>query len=484
MSIHKRLLCGLLLGLLVLFAVSGGLLHFYVRTVLTRQFDAALAAKAHAVCSLIKQKPDGEAEMDFSAESMPEFGPTGRLDFFQVWQDDGTVLERSPSLGKSDLPRGADVGEGPAMGNIVLADGRAGRSLELQVLPAADEDEKEDDERPRAKPAGAGARSVRVVVAQDRSDLDRTLALLLSAMLLAAAVMVLGTVAIVALVVRRGLRPLGRVAEEAATIDAKSLGFRFSTDAMPGELKPICLRLNDSLRRLEEAFARERRFTADVAHELRTPIAELRCLADVALKWQGDPETAAAYFKDAQDIARQMETVVTTLLALARWQSGSLELSRQPVDVGDVVREAWRGCKDRAASRNLAVSFDVAAPLAVETDRTMLLSVVGNLLSNAVEYATPGGAVVCRAQSCGCGVRLAVTNDNDSLAPDDLPNLFEPFWRKDPARTDSSHSGLGLTLAAAYADVLGAKIEARMPSPRAVSITVDLPVAPQSAPVK
>jgi two-component system sensor histidine kinase QseC len=94
--------------------------------------------------------------------------------------------------------------------------------------------------------------------------------------------MVVGTAVIVALTVRRGLRPLGRVAEEAATIDA-----------MPGALKPICLRLNDSLERLEAAFARERRFTADVAHELRTPIAELRCLADVALKWQGEPESGS-----------------------------------------------------------------------------------------------------------------------------------------------------------------------------------------------
>jgi len=483
MSIHKRLLCGLLVGLLMLFAVSGGLLYFYVRTVLTRQFDAALAAKAHAVCSLIKQS-DGGVELDFSAESIPEFGPTGRFDFFQIWRENGTVLQRSPSLGRNDLPRRTDVGDGPAFGNILLADGRPGRSIELRVVPIADEDEREDGERSRAKAARAGARSVRVVVAQDRSDLHRTLALLLSAMLSAAAVMVLGTAAVVAFTVRRGLRPLGRVAREAATIDAKSLGFRFSTDAMPGELKPICLRLNDSLERLEAAFARERRFTADVAHELRTPIAELRCLAEVALKWQGDPETAAAYFQDAQEIAQQMETVVTTLLALARCQSGSLELSRQAVDLSDAVQEAWRGCKDRAASRNLAVSFDVAVPLVVETDRTMLLSVLGNLLSNAVEYASRGGAIVCRAESCGRGVRLTVTNDNDSLALDDLSHLFEAFWRKDPARTDSSHSGLGLTLAAAYADVLGAKIEATMPSPKALSITVDLPLAPQSAPVE
>jgi two-component system sensor histidine kinase QseC len=298
--------------------------------------------------------------------------------------------------------------------------------------------------------------------------------LLLSALLGVAALVGIAAVAVVTMVVRSGLRPLEQVAERAAGIDAGSLNVRFPTDGLPSELRPICQRLNESLERLEGAFKRERRFTADVAHELRTPIAELRALADVALKWPGNPETSAAYFKDAQEIAQQMETIVTTLLALARCQSGSTRVSYREVVLSNVVQEGWNGHAVAAVNRGLTVTFHISPSLVVETDRSMLFSMVANLLSNAVEYTPRGGSIECRAEVSGSEAWLAVSNNTDSLEPDDLPHVFEPFWRKDPARTDSSHSGLGLTLVAAYAEILGGRVEATLRE-RTLSIAVALP---------
>jgi two-component system sensor histidine kinase QseC len=112
------------------------------------------------------------------------------------------------------------------------------------------------------------------------------------------------------------LRPLSSLAKRAETIHASSLQLRFPTDNIPVELLPIAQRLNDLLARLEASFAREQRFSADVAHELRTPIAELRTLAEVALKWPDDVNQAA--LKEALNIALQMESVATGLMALAR----------------------------------------------------------------------------------------------------------------------------------------------------------------------
>ena len=112
MSIHRRLLVGLLLGLMTLFAISGSLLYFCMHIVLFRQFDTALAAKAHAISGLIYRQDDGEFEFEFSPESMPEFGPNG-LDFFVIRKSNGSVLARSPSLGQSDLPLPSPHWAGP-----------------------------------------------------------------------------------------------------------------------------------------------------------------------------------------------------------------------------------------------------------------------------------------------------------------------------------------------------------------------------------
>ena len=212
-----------------------------------------------------------------------------------------------------------------------------------------------------------------------------------------------------------------------------------------------------------------------MAHELRTPIAELRALADVALKWDGDRETSLGYFKDAQDVARQMERIVTTLLSLARCQSGTMTVVREGVNLGDLIREVWDGHRQAAAERHLAVTFDVAGQMVIETDRTMLHSIVSNLLANAAQYARVGGTVACRAVANGSGLKLTVTNDVDCLSPDDLPHMLEAFWRKDAARTDGSHCGLGLTLVAAYAAALGGKIEVSLLQHDTLCAALDLP---------
>lgn len=465
MSIHQRLILGLLGGMLLLFAASGTLLYGYLRTVLTSQFDAALAAKAHALSGLIKQESDGSLELDFSADSLPEFGPRGRSDYFQVWRADGTSLQRSASLAGVDLAHDIGMTAGVRFTDVSLPDGRPGRSVEFQVVPVAEENENEDQECLGPPPAGADSvpsTRVRLVVAQDRSELERTLRILFSSLVGVAVLLAAATLAIVTVAVRIGLSPLEQVAHQAAALAPESLDIRFPTAGLPGELLPICRQLNESLARLQAAFQRERRFTADVAHELRTPIAELRALADVALKWEGDPETSASYFRDVQEIACQMEKTIGTLLALARCQSGALALVPENLVLDDLVQEAWSFQREQAASRNLAVRFDIPASLVLETDRTLLAAMVANLLANAVEYTPRGGSINVRAEASGSETKLVVSNDADSLCPADLAFLFEPFWRKDPARTDSSHSGLGLALVATYADVLGGRVEAQL----------------------
>jgi two-component system, OmpR family, heavy metal sensor histidine kinase CusS len=473
-SMRGRLLFGMLLGLAALFAISATILYQYMYAVLTRQFNAALADKAHALCSLIKLQSNGELELELAQQ--PNLPPGGNTEFeyFQIWDEAGTVLVRSPALGKQDLPLLA--AKNPVFKDINLPNGRPGRAIVLRFAPVAEDDESGDVKNIQIQPAPASGTNITVAVASERGDLDRVMAILVSALLLVAAFIGLGTALVVTFVLRHGLKPLEQVAQEAAKIDAQSLHVRFSSDGMPSELQPICRRLNDSLERLMMAFQRQRRFTADVAHELRTPIAELRSLADVALQWRSDPEMSLAnFFKDAKDIAVQMEGIVTTLLALARCQSGATTVTSEAVDVGDMIKEAWLACQQKAKGRGLEFRFGITSQPILTTDRTMFISIISNLLTNAVEYASQGGVISCNVQENGSGMRLRLSNDTDFLAPDDLPHLFEAFWRKDPARTDNSHCGLGLTLVEAYAKILGGNVRVSMPAGESFCVELDLP---------
>ena len=133
------------------------------------------------------------------------------------------------------------------------------------------------------------------------------------------------------LIVRRSLNPLRTLASCTREIGPDNLHLRLPTNGLPTELTPICSCVNDLLDRLDQAFKRERRFTSDVAHELRTPIAELRALAEVASRYPNDPEFARNALRDAVGVAKQMQSLVTTLLALVRSErTPAVALNRSP----------------------------------------------------------------------------------------------------------------------------------------------------------
>jgi two-component system sensor histidine kinase QseC len=439
-SIRRHLLTSLLVGLTLVLSAAGVALFLRARVVLTREFDRAERAEAALLAA--QTEDDGEkVQLDLAGVSVPEYDHN---EYYQLWLPDSQTVARSPSLGFDDLPRHE--------GDLVLPDGRPGRAVMVQFVPML----AEEDQPPNPHPP-----TVTLVIARDRVGLNRTLAGIGAGMLLVGAVVLLATALLVTAAVRRGLAPLDAVGQQAATIDASSLQSRFATAAMPAELGPIAARLNDLLARLDEAFQRERRVTADIAHELRTPIAELRTLAEVGVKW---PEEAT--FRDALQIAQRMETLVTGLLALARHDAGHHPVAREPVELRAIVDEVWSPLAERARSRQLDVAIEVTGQW--QTDATLLRMIVGNLLTNAVEYATEHGQI----RVAGNASRLEISNTTDQLTRADLPHLFERFWRKDASRTDAWHSGLGLTLARAATAALGLELSAEMPD--AVTLRVSL----------
>jgi two-component system sensor histidine kinase QseC len=214
---------------------------------------------------------------------------------------------------------------------------------------------------------------------------------------------------------------------------------------------------------LQASFERERRFSADVAHELRTPIAELRSLSEVALKWPPTAEESRQGFDEALGIARRMESLVAALQTIARSEAGETRVQTALIRLPTFMESIWEGFAAGAQDRDLKVRFDLQEAPRVFSDPVLLESVFTNLLANAVEYTPVGGSLRVRATPVGTGtVTVAVGNDADNLTPEDVAQLFDRFWRRDLSRTDTGHSGLGLSLVRAVARTLGARVTAEL----------------------
>jgi two-component system sensor histidine kinase QseC len=470
-SIRRRLTVRLLATVLVLFIASSLLLYTYVRARLTREYDATLAARARAVASLIQFDPKDGLEYGATDQDLAEYRPDENPIFFQVWRDDGTTIARSPSLENHAFTFTPVYYQ--TVQALTLPNGRSGRVLWLQTLPRVEEEN---------RTAAAGkVPPITLAIAQEPRELNSTLQVLASALAIAALLLSAGAALVVTLTVRRSLAPLDRLARQADSIGPDSLDYQFPLSDLPAELRPIASRLNALLDRLREAFTRERRFTADVAHELRTPVAELRSLAEVALKWPDDADHLANY-REILGTARQMEALITRLLSIARCDAGKQSIKRQTFDLCDIIRESWKSHEKIPLTLTHTIAWDIPSTAPIQSDRAMVLAMIDNLLSNAVTYTPPLGKIRVSISNKPTGVHLSITNSCHDISPHDLPHLLEPFWRKDPSRSSRDHCGLGLTLVAAYAKSLDLNFKIDLPEPHTFLASVQFPPTPIPAP--
>ena len=457
-SIRRQLtrrLLGTTLGLLGLgLAALLGVACYAV----VHQFDLALRTKALAISTVTAVTGDS-VRVEFTDRFLQGFDDKRPVDFFQLWLPGGATIARSESLGKAELRREIGTYDKPRYFLCTLPTGRPGRAVGFAFKPK--------------QPKGtARPLEVELVVASDREDLEETLWQLLGLATGCAVLLLAATLWVVPRVLRRGLQSLDRLGEQAAHIDAGSLAARFPVGELPEELRPIGGRLNDLLARLEQSFERERRFSADLAHELRTPIAELRSMAECALKWpeSRDPATDS----EVLAIARHMESLTASMLALARGENGQLAGPAETIDATALIQSTWRPFAVQAEARGLQVKFSLS-PSTVAADPVLLRSILTNLFDNAVAYAPEAGPIHIALERHGTGVVVLVSNPSGSLEAADVARLFDPFWRKEAARSGGQHVGLGLSLARTFARAMGWTLSATLDAQRHLVLRLAAP---------
>ena len=219
------------------------------------------------------------------------------------------------------------------------------------------------------------------------------------------------------------------------------------------ELNTLAQAFNAAQDQLEGQLRRERAFTRGAAHELKTPLAVLRTHAE-ALREDIAPQKREQYLDIILEESDRMAHLVGSLLELSRLEAGA-ELHRETFNLAALVREVWEPLSLSLEQKHLTLSLELADYM-VEGDRERLRELADNLASNALRHAAPGGRIRVTLKAEEAGVRLTVQNDGLPIPPEDLPHLFEPFYRGDRSRSrESGGTGLGLAIVRAAAQAHG-----------------------------
>jgi two-component system, OmpR family, heavy metal sensor histidine kinase CusS len=278
---------------------------------------------------------------------------------------------------------------------------------------------------------------------------------------------------------RRALRPVDEITGAAQSITSKNLSSRLAVPQSHDELQRLSETLNSMLERLEGAFKRITQFTADASHELRTPVALMRTTAELSLR---KPRPEGEYRDALSQILKELErtsTLIEKLMLLARADSGIEALQFTRVDLVEGLRESCRQGRTLADAKHVNFQEQTdGGPIYTEGDPHSLERLFLILIDNAVKYTPLGGQV---SASLGVSDGFAIIEIRDTgigIAEDDLPHIFERFYRADKARSrDSGGAGLGLAIGRWIAEAHGGTIQVESASGQGSVFRVRLPIS-------
>jgi signal transduction histidine kinase len=485
-TIRGRLLVLLLTGLTVVLAAGGGAVYWIAQAGLVRQLDTSLETRAHALASLVTQEQQG---LVFDPEDLWAT-PMGET-YYEFQTRQGEVLARSPhrpQMTPQTLPATSpeawpslahpmrDLAEGAfVFTDIQLPDNVNGRAAWHVFRPRVDlatdaEDDGEEDLEQILAPSGAGHDTLIIALAVDRRSVDRALGTLLTALIAVGGVLGLTVGVLVIVGVRWGLGPLDRLGRQIGGVSGETISTRIHGGDAPRELTPVYHELNRMLDRVEGTLQRERTFAAAAAHELRTPLAELRAIAEVAIKWP-DTDQADTALHEMLSIGCEMERLVESLLLISQGHAGSPPNRATAAPLRAIVLACIEHASEPIAQKDLHVTIALHDRDVMSAPREAVEIILRNLIDNAVQYTQANGSITVRLDDAADGARaVIVENGPVQLDALDVPRLFEPFWRGDASHSDRTHVGLGLTVVDQIARALSLQVRATITGDRRLQI--------------
>ncbi len=452
-----------LAGMLLVFLATASLYLVLVNE-LEESTELFLADKVHVLRTMLRERPDDrdalreEVELESAARRHEQF-------YIRLLDERNTPLLMTPGMADQlDLGQLARQTQSRPDRTLRMK-GRGGQALRVTSVSA---------------PVGSPATHTDTIqIAIDVSQKEESLARYRFWFW----VILLGTSAIFPWVgyqiARHGIRPVQEMATTARHISSTNLRERIHPEGYPFELASLAHTFNEMLDGLEESFERISRFSADIAHDLRTPVNNIRGEAEVALARARSAEEYHEVIESCLEESVRLSDLIGDLLFLARAESPLIDLRRERVDVGELLGGVREYYEASAADGGVSLTTTVAGqPVIAELDRTLLQRAVGNLVSNALAHTPPGGTVVLGTKAELSTIRIEVSDTGVGIPAEALPRVFDRFFRVDSSRSQGSGgTGLGLAIVQSIALLHGGKVEIASQPGQGTRVTLHMPAA-------
>jgi two-component system heavy metal sensor histidine kinase CusS len=450
-------------GLLTVFLATAGL-YVVLVSELERSTNLFIADKANVLGTMLRERPedvDGlreEVELESAARRYEQF-------YIRLLDQRGNQLMETPGMAEQlDLQQFIAQTE-TRPDHAVALKGKRGKAFRVtsMVLPVG------------SPPTGTDIIQIAVDVSQTEELLARYRRWFGAIML--------GTLVIFPVagyqIARRGIRPMEEMATTARHISSSNLHERILPEGYPVELASLAATFNEMLDRLEESFERISRFSADIAHDLRTPVNNIRGEAEVALARARTVDEYRDVLGSCLEETVRLSDLIGDLLFLARAESPLNHLRRATVDVGELLGNVCEYYEASAAEGGISLTTAVGAPPVIgELDRPLIQRAVGNLVANALAHTPPGGTVVLGTNTEDSSIRIEVSDTGVGIPAEALPRVFDRFYRVDTSRSQASGgTGLGLAIVQSIMVLHGGRVEIASQPGHGTRVTLHIPAA-------
>lgn len=446
-SLAARLAAAFAAAAFTLLLAATAFPYFALSFNLDREDNESLTGKVAVINAVLHKSPSSPSELHDDLQQETELQVSSPV-LVRVLRADGQLLAESRGMASllpiTAFPRPTTFNAEPYhFADMALPDSRAFRVLSSQINHPF-----------------AGQDAVLVQVGLDRSAEARLLSNYRSGLLVELALGLLACSLGGYIIARRGLNPIAQMARTVRQISSSTLNERIASGGVPTELSTLASAFNTMLQRLEDAFTRLSRFSADIAHELRTPINNVRGLVEVALSTRRPPEERDKLLAASLDECQRLSRLIDNLLFLARAENPQTQISRQIIDIAQELAKVQEFYDAAGGDAGIVIGLDAKVGIQAEVDRLLIQRAIGNLIENAIAHTPSGGTVRLSAEQRDGYIRIGVADSGCGIPPEQSPLIFERFHRVDPSRSkDTGGLGLGLAIVKSIASLHGGTVE-------------------------